>query len=253
MSTARPGSAGYIYRHGWIPVAGTGAVDKRSKAKQLANPSAPPNPEHADKASPPRKNSAEVDVQVGGKANTFERVGPDESVNGDWRVEDSAQERGIKDYTGSTYEWVNYSLRNGEEEIPTEETRKLVGFTTSRLDGAFAAAPPLTRNISVSRFIDGDGPFPPQPPLMEPGGVFEDAAYVSTTKKDKLPGFGTTSMEIRVPAGSKAIDVEHAAKTDFPEEREVLLPRGTKFRVVNDEIKKGSDGRSSRHIVVEVV
>lgn len=40
----RPGSAGFKYRHGWIPVAGSGAVDKRSKKAQRKTPSAPPNP-----------------------------------------------------------------------------------------------------------------------------------------------------------------------------------------------------------------
>lgn len=40
----RPGSAGFKYRHGWIPVAGSGAVDKRSKSAQKKTPSAPPNP-----------------------------------------------------------------------------------------------------------------------------------------------------------------------------------------------------------------
>lgn len=43
-SKGRPGSAGFKYRHGWIPVAGSGAVDKRSKSKQERTPSAPPNP-----------------------------------------------------------------------------------------------------------------------------------------------------------------------------------------------------------------
>jgi hypothetical protein len=58
---ARPGSAGYTYRHGWVPVAGSGAVDKRSKAKQEAKPSAPPNPEVQPK---PTRAQRAADVQV---------------------------------------------------------------------------------------------------------------------------------------------------------------------------------------------
>lgn len=74
MGSGRPGSAGYIYRHGWIPVAGSGAVDKRSKAKQKAVPSAPPNPQLGTPARPVQRRAefAELsDEQVESRVKMF--------------------------------------------------------------------------------------------------------------------------------------------------------------------------------------
>jgi hypothetical protein len=73
---ARPGSAGNIYRHGWVPVAGTGAEDKRSKAKQQANPAAPPNPDTGAVPSSAARRQADVQVTASQNQGIVEIVPP---------------------------------------------------------------------------------------------------------------------------------------------------------------------------------
>lgn len=258
MSTARPGSAGYVYRHGWVPVAGTGAVDKRGAAKQLAKPAARPNPDHAEATQKAiEKHMAEVEVTSGGKANEpaevempdsghdeFHEVSPDDSLNSGWLIEDSAQQVALKAYTGYDAYDINEGLRG-------DGVNGKLAHTVTALDLAFQDAPPLASNIEVSRFIEGDGPFPSSPPPMEPGAEFQDAAFVSTSKlRSQANDFGRTEITVRVPKGSRVIDVNHASpvRSEHPKEQEVLLPRGSRFRVVEDSMYIGK-----RRIVVEVI
>jgi hypothetical protein len=55
-------------------------------------------------------------------------------------------------------------------------------------------------------------------------------------------------MEVRIPKGGKVLDLNHTTKSQHSGEQEILLNRGTKYRIVSD-----SKSGDSRKIVVEVV
>lgn len=68
------------------------------------------------------------------------------------------------------------------------------------------------------------------------GGTFQDNGFVSTTLDKETPGiFGKTVMKIRVPKGAKGAFIDTIGKRaggDKPE-NELLLPRGSKFRIIS--------------------
>lgn len=69
---------------------------------------------------------------------------------------------------------------------------------------------------------------------LKPGAFFEDRGFVSTTSDLKTAGtFGNTILEIRVPAGTRAINMQRAA--GLSEEAEILLERKLDFRVLRTE------------------
>jgi len=79
------------------------------------------------------------------------------------------------------------------------------------------------------------------------GSVFEDDAFVSTStdgrNKDR---YGDVTFEIIVPTGSKALYMnslksfsnENQFDIGYQAEKEVLLPRGQRFKVLKKEGKK---------------
>lgn len=266
---ARPGSAGYVYRHGWVPVAGTGAVDKRSKAKRQATPAAPPNPKAAaavgndlpegmtvitnqgkQSGPPPQAPAPEGMTVISQHTRSVEEVramfprrAAGTSINDGWKVTDRNQRRAIGVYTGVDATAINRGLRGRG---PVEDSHREV---IAGLDAAFDQVPPLSKGVTVSRSVKRRGPFPEAPPPMSPGAVFEDPGFVSTSKDSGAASmFGRTAIEVRVPAGAKAIDINHTAWSRNSDEEEVLLPRNTRFKVVSDDV---TDGK--RSIVVEVV
>jgi hypothetical protein len=163
------------------------------------------------------------------------------SANGSWKPT-ASQREGLRRYSGNAYITINSQLRHGSGATGgTEDT------TIAQMDSAFNSVPPLDHNIVVARKMFGNGPFPLNPPPMSAGAIFQDNGYVSTSKSANAWD-GNTSMEIRVPAGKKVIDLNHTSGSENPDEREVLLPRSTRFRVISDTANAGS-----RRIVVEVV
>jgi hypothetical protein len=173
----------------------------------------------------------------------FPRVSASTNVNPGWMVTNRQQRVAVNTYTGSWATRINRGLR-GKRTIEPEHAE-----VTRALDEMFESMPPLQRGLTASRSMQGDGPFPPSPPPMTPGATFEDPGFVSTSKLSSIAGeFGSTDIEIRIPAGAKALDVNHAAWSQNASEEEVLLPRNTRFKVASDEFVSGK-----RKIVVEVV
>lgn len=153
----------------------------------------------------------------------------------------SAEQRSaIYDYTGGYFRHVNGTLRHGEQ--PYSNTHDLI----ARLDAAFEAAPPLTAPITVRRNVwNVEAMF--GEPGSRVGGEFVDDGFVSTTTGRDASFFGEHQLNIVVPAGSKALDVRAASNN--PQEDEVLLPRGTAFKVVSDTV----DANGNRIIELHVV
>lgn len=161
-----------------------------------------------------------------------------ENLNGGWSP-NAEMKTAVKAYSGSLYSNINAHLR---KKIPgTAKVKK----TIQSMDKAFADVPPLTKDIVVGRGMSSDGPFPGFPPPMTPGAEYIDRGYGSTSK---AIGFGgTVKLEIRIPKGKKVIDLNHTTGSNFPHEQEVLLPRGTRYRVISDTVAE------QRQIVVQVV
>lgn len=96
----------------------------------------------------------------------------------------------------------------------------------------------LPHAIQVHRGLgDPDGSLLAQ---LKPGAVFEDRGYVSTTTEKAVAEHfvdkGAIMLDVEVPAGSRAIVPSRWSTTDL-DEREVLLPRGSRFEVVGQPTK----------------
>ena len=105
------------------------------------------------------------------------------------------------------------------------------------IDGLFS---PVAQPLAVYRGVEN-------PARFSPGTEFTDDGYASTTTEPSVArlfsgGFGGAVVRIAVPAGARALSVASASHEDLHgpvaqnteeglNEREVLLPRGSRFRV----------------------
>lgn len=127
-----------------------------------------------------------------------------------------------------------------ENQIKTAKTM------IKHLDAAIVAGKPTTQDLVVHRRLGNSINDLIGPPGSHVGKTFINKAYVSTTTANAgIPGNGygyenkKTLMDIRVPKGSKVLMGQAA-------EKEVILPRGAKFTVVDDQVE--ADG--TRHVKV---
>lgn len=146
----------------------------------------------------------------------------------------------VQSYSGAGFVAVNGWLRTknlGKSGATAEQANQQV----AHLDSVFAKAKPTTKSMNVYRGLDMGA-------ALKPGSEFTDKAYVSTSSDPAVAGefsYGTKSSLVRVhvPAGSKAVSVANAMGEDAHSgedydplgesgEREVLLPRGSRFRVI---------------------
>lgn len=168
----------------------------------------------------------------------------------------------VNGYTNANYRLINGYLRNPDDpkkqsyKKQAEDLNNVINANTLNED---------TVLYRVTGNIDAD---------FQPGDIIDDLGIQSTTKlgfnrihstvMDKLyPGnplgseaeefLGHTRYTIKAPAGSKALDVTEMSQ--FRQEGEVLLPAGTKFKVISYEsvpLKEPYPGRI-RKITVEIV
>lgn len=147
-------------------------------------------------------------------------------------------------YTGAMFRTLNPRLRAGKGPLAEDKT------DLKHMDAAFAKAS-TAEDMVVYRGVTGD--FFQK---LTVGSEFVDGGFVSTTSDLKaarnfLRGDRSENvlMEIKVPKGSKAIslgDIGAFAKT----EQEILLNRGGKFRVI--EQQKATRTRPAK-VVMEYV
>lgn len=154
----------------------------------------------------------------------------------------AAQRKGPLTYSGSAYGAINAQLRHG-----VGPTGGSYDDVIKSCDAAFKAVPPLEHGIVVGRKMKGSGPFPEFPPPMQPGAEYVDKGYSSTSKLVHM-WTGDTEMEIRVPAGTRVLDLNHSTGSHNSPEQEILLNRGTRYRIISD-----TQVGAKRKIVVEVV
>lgn len=178
-----------------------------------------------------------------------------QSLHGDWKPDhdDIGPGSGPMIYSGGSYDAINDQLRGNALTglMPIGPKGGDWDDVVAHADKLFDEVPPLTQNIVLSRKVGSDGgAFPKSPPPMTPGAVFTDHGYVSTSKSRDIWS-GPVQMEVRVPKGMKVLDLNHTTGSNHSSELEVLLPRGTRYRVISDG--PGTDYGQNRHIVVEML
>lgn len=138
----------------------------------------------------------------------------------------SAQEStALSLYSTEDFGAINHGLRSGEIG-PFEQT------IVDSMDSAFKKAS-LAEPATAYRGIDA-GVWARAFGNLKPGDTIEDKAFASTsTDAGAADRFGGHVMEIRVPKGYPAISMGDLSKETRTEESELLLDRGTKFRIVS--------------------
>lgn len=144
-----------------------------------------------------------------------------------------------KYYTGPGYKPLNGHLRFGEEVSPAVLARM------SHLDSAISKSV-VEKDTTVYRGVQSGSWLPRG---LAPGTEITDAGYVSTAIDPEGQYGGDTKMIIRVPKGSRALDLPGNALSHHPNESELLLPRGTRLRVLSDV----EPANGQRVITAEVV
>lgn len=141
--------------------------------------------------------------------------------------------KALEDYTGGGYNSLNKYLRHGEFP-PYEKTPGVVIDLQNNLDNSFKNAPLVPENLVAYRAINKD-----VVKDLKPGDTFRDKGFISTSISPKIVSYldeGDLGLEIRVPKGTKGIYVEKVSR--FKGEKELLLNRGTKFRVIENSGNK---------------
>jgi hypothetical protein len=150
-------------------------------------------------------------------------------------------------YTSSGHDVVNRKLRKGSyaKSIHASEWRESeVKDLTTRLDDAFDKAPTVPHNMVVYRGVDEEA-FAG----LQKGDSFVDKGFVSTSI-DRSEARTGMQVEIRVPKGTKGIYVEQVSAV--PSELEMILNRGTKFKVLELNREVNRFGQPSGKVILEV-
>lgn len=134
-------------------------------------------------------------------------------------------------YTGSAYRPVNSQLRDGScchGKIGGRDGNT-VADQVGALDSAFGKAA-LGSSTTTYRGIN-DVLFNNISKLATPGKtILRDPAFVSTSKRKSVAEeFGVATIRIKVPKGARALSM--SSISEFKSESEVLIGRGSKFRV----------------------
>ncbi|KOX02501.1 hypothetical protein ADK65_07680, partial [Streptomyces sp. NRRL B-1140] len=135
----------------------------------------------------------------------------------------------LKTYSGDAYTQINSHLRFGTE---VDGSLK---YAISEIDNVMGTRP-VPEDIMVVRgtgvgHVEVDG-LPIESPLDMIDGTFDDPAFTSTALgKTPPPPFDQNPvwMHLRVPKDTPALWIDHLS--DYPGERELLLARGSEYKV----------------------
>lgn len=161
------------------------------------------------------------------------------------------QESALVNYQNDGYYSLNKALRAGR---PLDDSDKELA---QDLTAAIKRAPGLPDAISVHRGMHAATPEAKATlDSWEPGGVYKDSAFLSTTVDErnmdayKNSTSGVT-MEFRLPKGHKGayLQVVPSRIPGYEYEQELLLGRNTRYRVLS----KTERPNGSVHVVMEVI
>ena len=142
-------------------------------------------------------------------------------------------------YTGPGFKPLNGNLRRGTDMHPA------TAFYRDKLDAAIDSSRVSPPGAEVYRGIQT---WPGFPERFEPGDEWEDKGYMSTATDPNGQYGGDVKMVISVPPGAAGLDLYGMGLSHHPDEKELLLPHGTKLRVIS-ETKVGAQ----RVVKMEVV
>lgn len=155
---------------------------------------------------------------------------------------------GMLEYQQYAHTQVNGALRRGT--TPSETAERII----RGLDDAFEAVEPLRNTVVVHRGVSSPEQFLGRRGERV-GQTFIDRGFVSTTTDPAVVDerFAYSGrLEITVPAGFKAIR-SNFGEVQGLDEKELLLPRNTAFRVLSDDLEEDDRGNEIRVIRLEVV
>jgi hypothetical protein len=87
------------------------------------------------------------------------------------------------------------------------------------------------------------------------GGIYEDLGFMSTSiTQSTAQNFGSSStavlFEIKLPPGTTGIQPFNSL---YPNEREVILNKGSKFTILGATIEKRGSGGQVLHIIMQLM
>jgi hypothetical protein len=154
----------------------------------------------------------------------------------------------LRRYTSSTadsdaYRRINRNLRRSKGESSNSDV--------AGLDAAFDAAKPLSAEAVTYRAVRYAGATKVR---IAEGETVTDHGFVSTTPaRARAVKFGEDNwdlIELTLPVGTKALDVNRVIPAHFGKERELLLRRSTRFRVTSVEPRPDGSGRLVKGTVI---
>lgn len=148
--------------------------------------------------------------------------------------------KSLNAYTGSYYKPINKAMRFAADASAVDHD---VMNHIFNLQQAFRAVPPTTQDIQVGRKVGLEAlktmardAGVQQLDELQPGQILRDTGVISTSHS-KSVWSGAVQFNIRVPKGSKAIDL---SETMNKGEQEMLLPPGSGLKITS--IKKSPGG-----------
>lgn len=147
------------------------------------------------------------------------------ALHAETRVDDGNRS-GLTFYSSNEYSIINNALRGRSMEGYTDNHYNAIRQVDIALNKVRAQHDMLVyRGVANKSLVAG----------LKPGDVFHDKAFVSTTSSHSVAydgfagGAGGAVFHITVPKGSRAYPMGTVSK--YPDEREILLPRGSRLQV----------------------
>ncbi len=149
----------------------------------------------------------------------------------DFYIWDSPQMEAVDAYMGEDFHYINRYLRTGKVESGSPWDESEMADIVSHIDDAYDTVPTATRaDTQVLRGWSDRGTD------FKPGSIIEDRGFVSTTTdRGVAQEFSGRVVAIRVRKGTKVLNVTGGS------EAEIVLKRGTRFRVIGNEVIDGVD------------
>ena len=159
---------------------------------------------------------------------------------------DAEEVAGLNRYAGSTFSRVNNGLRANAGDIEKVQAKKTVAALDKAIQrGTVPEDVVVYRGINSSTLAN----------KFSVGDEFQDHGFVSTSLDKKIgEKFGKEAvLEITVPKDAKALAFDSIYKGGHMDEHELLLPRGSKFRVTDVSRRKGKyehiGGKKGKYVI----
>ncbi len=146
----------------------------------------------------------------------------------------SSQKESATTYTGESYKKINGGLRSGEA-LSDENQRTVDGLDSAIAQSSLERPTMLYRGMKMNDSLREN---------IKPGATFSDAAYTSTSfdqansERFSTGGDPGAVMRITAPAGQTGLAT--SSISEFSEENEFVLPRGTTYSVTGVSVDPDS-------------